>query len=573
MMAKRSDTESKVEIAKRNSDHLRGTLKETLAADQPNFGEDDVQVLKFHGIYQQYDRDDRRAGGKGKGERQYAFMVRVKIPGGRITADQYLALDGVADRLANGTLRITSRQGLQYHGVRKSGLRDTIRGIHETLLSTLAACGDVERNVMACPAPIADGPHREVHALAAAIARELCPQSTAYHEIWLDGEKVELDPPAPANGEPFYGDVYLPRKFKTGITLPDDNSIDVYTQDVGLVAIPEGDRLRGVNLLVGGGLGMTAGKADTFSRKATPLGFVDIPHAVEAVRTVAAIFRDHGNRADRRHARLKYLIEEWGEARFREEFVNRFPHPLHAAVDVGPIAYNDYAGLHPQGDGRYFYGLIVENGRLADVEGGLQYRTALRTLVEELRPGLVLTPAQNVYLTDLPADAGPRIESLLDAHRVPRPQTVSLVRRFALACPALPTCGLALADAERVMPDVLDAFEAELARLGLADARITIRMTGCPNGCARPYTADIGLVGRAPGFYGIYLGGRLAGDRLAEPVRDRVLLADILPTLRPLLEEWRDRRQPDEGFGDYYNRVHGPADERILLTGERAKSQ
>ncbi len=566
-MSKVEKTESKVEIAKRQSRLLRGTIKATLAEENKIFEEDDKQLLKFHGMYQQYDRDARLERGKGKAERDYSFMIRVKIPGGGITADQYLALDAIAGRFANATFRITSRQGLQYHGVLKANLKTTIASINRTLLTTLAACGDVERNVMACPAPLFDAAHRQVHELAAAIAENLCPRSKAYHEIWLNGEKVDLGEDNVGEEEPFYGDVYLPRKLKTGITLPYDNSIDVYTQDIGLIGIPHGDGLRGVNILVGGGLGMTHGKADTFARKGTPLGYVEYDHAVDAVRALAAIFRDHGNRGDRRHARLKYLIEEWGEERFRAEFERRFDHELKPYVDVGRIEYNDYAGPHPQGDGRFFYGLIIENGRILDFEDGRRIRSGLRAVIAELKPGIIFTPAQNLYLSNLSEADITRLEALLTEYGIPRPQQVSNVRRFSLACPALPTCGLALADAERVMPGILDQFETALNELGLADARITIRMTGCPNGCARPYTADIGLVGRAPGFYKIYVGGHLAGDRLTDFFADRVATANIVPTLRPLLIQWRDERQGDEGFGDFYQRVHGSGVDKTMLTG------
>ena len=558
--------ESKVEQAKRASAYLRGTIAQTLAGAGTHFSETDAQLLKFHGSYQQYDRDARQAGGTSRADRVYSFMVRVKIPGGVLTAGQYLALDRLADEAGGGGLRITSRQGCQFHGVGKGDLRPTIAGINTALLATLGACGDVARNVMACPAPLADGPRRAVRALAGQISRELCPRTRAYHEIWLDGEKLDLPGPAEGPQEPFYGDVYLPRKFKIGVTLPDDNSIDVYSQDVGLVALPEHDGLRGVNLLVGGGFGMTHGKADTFARKATPLGYVAIANAVEAVRTIAAIFRDHGNRADRRHARLKYLLEEWGTDRFRDEFCARAPFPVEPSVEIGPIPYQDYVGAHPQGDGRLFYGLIVENGRVRDF-AERRLKTGLRTLITELRSGIIFTPAQNLFLTDLDAAAIPRLEALLDAHDIPRPTQVSNVRRFALACPALPTCGLALADAERVMPGILDEFESELQRLGLADAPITIRMTGCPNGCARPYTADIAFVGRSGETYNIYVGGRLAGDRLVDLYAEKIARDQLLTRLRPLLEEWRDDRQPGEGFGDFYQRVQGRDPAKATLTG------
>jgi len=565
-MPDKPEKESKVEQAKRESNHLRGTVAATLAGDAKCFSGDEANLVKFHGAYQQYDRDARRAGGTGKADREYFFMVRVKIPGGVLTANQYLALDGIARELSGGTLRITSRQDIQLHGVPKGNLKTTIAGINRALLTTLAACGDAVRNVMVCPAPIADEPHRQIRELAFRITRELLPGTRAYHEIWLNGEKIEPPAGKPHDEEPFYGDVYLPRKFKVGVTLPEDNSIDVFTQDIGLIGVVREGAVRGYNVVVGGGLGMTHGKADTFARLATPLGYVDAAYAVEAVRIVAAVFRDHGDRADRRHARLKYVVEKWGMDAFRAEFQRSAEFELQPSIDLGPLAYKDYSGVHPQGDGRHFYGLVIENGRIHDSDGR-RVQSGLRAVIDQLRPGVILTPAQNVILSDLTPDGVRHIEQRLDEFGIPRPDRVSVLRRHALACPALPTCGLAISEAERIMPAVLDEFESELLRLGLADVPFTVRMTGCPNGCSRPYTADVGLVGRAVGYYDIFVGGRLAGDRLVDLYSEKVPTAQILPTLRPLLTEWRDQRRPDEGFGDFCQRVHGTGVPKTILTG------
>ena len=391
--------ESKVEAAKREGRHLRGTIAEQLGVGGSHFEGDDVTLLKFHGTYQQDDRDARKRRDE-SAEKAYAFMVRVALPAGALDAEQYLALEEVADRWANGTLRVTTRQGFQFHGVLKRDLKATIAEVNHRLMTTLAACGDVSRNVMGCPAPVDDEVHQAVRAAARGIAERLRPASKAYHEIWLDGEKQVTT----EEEEPFYGDVYLPRKFKTGVALASDNCVDIWSQDVGLVAIANGRTITGFNVLVGGGLGMTHHKADTTARLAQPLGFVTAEHAVEAVRIVAGIFRDHGNRADRRHARLKYLLAEWGMERFRTEFERRAGFPLAPAVELPSLPYHDHLGRHRQPDGRWFYGIFVQSGRITDT-GGQRLKTALHEIVGRLRPGVRLTGQQNVLLTDLD-DAG-----------------------------------------------------------------------------------------------------------------------------------------------------------------------
>ena len=505
--------ESKVETAKRRSHHLRGTIADTLVSDATHFDHDDIQLLKFHGTYQQDARDQRRnleASGQGKA---YSFMVRVAIPTGAITASQYLALESIADRHANGTLRITTRQGLQFHGVLKEQLKPAIAAINHDLLTTIAACGDVQRNVMGCSAPLADADHAAVRRVAEAVAAELRPSSRAYHEIWLDGERQVT-----TEEEPFYGTQYLPRKFKTAVGLSSDNCVDIYSQDVGLLAIVGRGGLTGFNLLVGGGLGMTHNKGDTTARLAQPLGFVPLEHGVEAVRLVAAIFRDHGNRSDRRHARLKYLLAEWGIERFRDEFQRRASFTLAPAVALPALPFHDHLGRHRQPDGRWFYGVFVQSGRIVDTEGHALKR-ALHAIVERLSPGIHFTGQQNLLLTDLDGAGVEIVERTLRDHGVLPPLELAAIRRYSMACPALPTCGLAVAESERAIPAILDDFEAEIDRLGLREVPITLRMTGCPNGCARPYTADLAFVGRSLGLYNVYIGGGLAGDRLVDLYR------------------------------------------------------
>jgi len=558
--------ESKVESAKRQGRHLRGTIAEQLHDGGSHFEGDDVTLLKFHGTYQQDDRDARKRRDE-SAEKAFAFMVRVALPAGALDADQYLALEEVADRWANGTLRVTTRQGFQFHGVLKRDLKATIAEVNHRLMTTLAACGDVSRNVMGCPAPVDDEVHQAVRAAARGIAQRLRPASKAYHEIWLDGEKQV----STEEEEAFYGDVYLPRKFKTGVALATDNCVDIWSQDVGLVAIANGRTITGFNVLVGGGLGMTHHKADTTARLAQPLGFVTTEHAVEAVRIVASIFRDYGNRIDRRHARLKYLLAEWGMERFRAEFARRAEFPLAPPVELPSLPYHDHLGRHRQPDGRWFYGVFVQSGRITDT-GGQRLKTALHEIVVRLRPGVRLTGQQNVLLTDLD-DAGVKaVEATLRAHGVTPAQELSAARRFSMACPALPTCGLAVADSERAIPELLDRFEAELSALGLRDEPLTIRMTGCPNGCARPYTADIAFVGRSLGLYNVYVGGGLGGDRVVDLFRADVRLDELVDAVRPLLVRWAAERAPGEGLSDFYQRLVGRTVRRTSISGREEPS-
>lgn len=554
--------ESKVEVAKRRGRHLRGTIAETLVSERTHFGHDDISLLKFHGTYQQDDRDARRALEAAGLEKAYSFMVRVAIPAGAVTAEQYLDLERLADGHANGTLRVTTRQGFQFHGVLKGDLKPTIAAINDALLTTISACGDVQRNVMGCAAPLGDADHATVRQVAEAMAAELRPATRAYHEIWLDGEK-QVSTEAE---EPFYRDRYLPRKFKTAVGLSTDNCVDIWSQDVGLLAIVQDGRIQGFNLLVGGGLGMTHNKGDTAARLAQPLGFVPTAHGVEAVRLVAAIFRDHGNRSDRRHARLKYLLAEWGIQRFREEFQQRASFTLGPPVALPPLPFHDHLGRHRQRDGRWFYGVFIQSGRIVD-SGTQRIKTALHQIVTRLRPGIRLTAQQNLLLTDLDAGDIETVEQSLRAHGVTLPAQLSAARRFSMACPALPTCGLAVAESERAIPEILDQFEAELDGLGLRDAPLTIRMTGCPNGCARPYTADLAFVGRSLGLYNVYVGGGLAGDRLVDLYRADVPVAELLATLQPLLHRWAAERAAGEGLGDFYQRLMGLRAVRTVVTG------
>lgn len=542
---------TKLEAIKETSRGLRGRLPDEVDSQADHFEEAEKQLLKFHGIYQQDDRDQR------KGGKVYQFMVRSRIPGGHLTAEQYLAHDALADRYGNRTLRVTTRQGFQLHGVLKGDLKSTLSEINRSLITTLSACGDVVRNVMWSPSPEARPLYAAIREVADALAEATLPATRAYHEVWIDGEKAYSGQDVaaePAEDDPLYGPRYLPRKFKIGVAYPGDNSVDVYTQDVGLIAVAEGETLRGFNLLVGGGLGMTHKKPNTFPRLADPLAFVTPEEAVSVVRHVIGIQRDEGDRTNRRHARMKYLIHDWGLDRFREELERRLGYRLAPPAETPPLQLDLYLGWHAQGDGRHWLGLSVENGRIQDV-GDFRLKTALRRLAETYRPGIRLTPNHDVLLTDLRDEDRAGIEALLAEHGVALPDRLSQARTHAMACPAMPTCGLAIAESERVMPDVMDALERELEALGLGEETLTIRMTGCPNGCARPYVADLGFVGRSLDQYTVFVGGRPDGTRLNAPFADLVPLDEIASTVRPLFVLFQRDRRPEESFGDFCHRT------------------
>jgi sulfite reductase (ferredoxin) len=572
---------SAVEVYKETSGQLRGSIAEELHGGADHFNEQNKNLLKFHGSYQQEDRDARKNRARTGVGKHYMFMVRCKIPGGRLTAAQYLAIDELAGAHANGTVRFTTRQGIQLHGVLKKDLKETIAGINHYLLTTLGACGDVERNVMACPAPHCHtGVHAQLQHTAALLAAHLAPRTAAYHEIWLNGRKIEdggsriedreerearsasegsFDPSSsilhpPSSEEPLYGKTYLPRKFKTGLALPEDNCIDVYAQDLGLLAIVEGGAVAGYNVLVGGGMGMTHGNANTFPFLAKPICYVPAEEVIGAAEAVIKLFRDHGNRADRKRARIKYLVHDWGVEKFREVLAGYLDGPLLPPRTVEVSGFEPHLGWHGQGDGKWYYGLSVENGRVKD-EGTFRLRSALRVLMQRLRPELRITPLQDLLLCGLDASARDEIERTLAQHGVLPPERLTPVQKYSLACPAIPTCGLALTESERALPGIIDRLEAELRRLGLEQEKLSVRMTGCPNGCARPYQSDIGLVGRSGDKYTVFVGGRLLGDRLNFPLRDLVPLGEIVPLLLPLLERFRQERQGGESFGEYCYRL------------------
>jgi sulfite reductase (ferredoxin) len=542
---------SKVELIKEASNFLRGSLAEELAQDVPNFSEDNAVLLKTHGMYQQHNRDIRG------GPKEHSIMIRCRIPAGQLSAGQYLVMDEIASRYANGTIRLTTRETIQYHGVLKGSLKKTLREIDALLLTTLGACGDVVRNVTACPAPFHSRTHIRLTEYARRLSENFLSRSNAYHEIWLDGEKVDLSQPA-EKIEPFYGKTYLPRKFKIGIAYPGDNCVDIYTDDLGLVAILEGDELKGFNVLVGGGLGMTHAQPETFPRLSDPLGFVTLDQVIPAAEQILAVYRDNGNRANRKHARIKYLIHDWGIDRFRIEVEARLGWKFAPSAPLPPFETHLHLGWQAQGDGRYFYGISIENGRILD-KGNFRLKTALAKIVREFEPGIAFTASQDILLTNLPADAHAPIETILREHGVLLPHELSFVQLHSIACVALPTCSLAITEAERALPALIDRLEQELASLSLEQEKIVIRMTGCPNGCARPYVADIGLVGRSLNKYSVFLGGRIDGTRLNVLYKDLVPYDTLVETLVPLFVLFKNERQGKETFGDFCAR-RGVAD-------------
>lgn len=551
------------EQVKATSGGLRGTLPDELANSDSFLSEAGKLLIKFHGSYQQENRDARKAAGRGA-EKEYSFMIRSKLPGGQLTPAQYLVHDQISSDYGDGTIRLTTRQGIQFHGVIKGELRDTIRTLNAALVTTFGACGDVVRNVMCCPAPTVDPERRAVQAFASTLSDALLPRTKAYHQIWVEGESI-IDEEA----EPLYGQTYLPRKFKVGIALPGDNCVDIYTHDVGLVAVFNADQtLAGFNLLVGGGMGMTHNDEDTFPRLGDVIGFITPDQALQTVQAVVTIHRDFGDRTNRKHARIKYVLHEWGVARFREELQNRLPFPVQDARPMPAFTIQDHLGWNDQGDGKLFLGLPIENGRIADRDSA-RTRSGLRAIIDRFQTPLRLTAQQNILLTDIdPADR-PTIDGLLAEYGIVTVEQISGVRRTGIACPALPTCPLAIAEAERALPGILDKLEVVMTEVGLANEPIIVRMTGCPNGCTRPYMAEIGFVGRSLNKYTVYLGGNPSGTRLAEPFLDLIGMNDLTETLRPVLAHYHNLRDPGEALGDFVWRV-GFDSLRALVRTEKA---
>ncbi|HET6387913.1 NADPH-dependent assimilatory sulfite reductase hemoprotein subunit [Hyphomicrobium sp.] len=552
-----TDKRSKNEIIKEHSHQLRGTLAEgLLKVETGAIAEDDQQLIKFHGSYIQDDRDVRGERGKKKLEKAYSFMIRLRIPGGVVTAKQWIGLDTIASTYANGTMRLTTRETFQFHGVIKSNLKRTMQSFHNICLDTLAACGDVNRNVMTAANPYLSKAHQKAYDLGKAISEHLLPRTGAYHEIWLEGEKVEdASRPAKKDEEPIYGVHYLPRKFKVVVAVPPDNDVDIYAHDLGFIAVVEKGEVVGWNVTVGGGMGMTHGDVNTFPRTADLLGFCTPEQAIAVAEQVVTVQRDWGNRENRARARLKYTIEDRGLDNFRDEVEKRLgfklgaPRPFTFTGTGDKIGWRQTLDAKKASEKMWHLTLFVENGRIKD-KPGYALRSALREIAELGICSFVCTANQNVILANVNAKAKAKIEAIFAAHGVSLDVSSGL-RRNAMSCVALPTCGLALAEAERFLPDLVTALEESLDRAGLNDDDIVIRMTGCPNGCARPYLAEIGLVGRNPGLYNLYLGAAFNGSRLSKLYAQDVDKQRIVSLLEPLFISYSKEREDGEHFGDF----------------------
>ncbi|MEN9205020.1 MAG: NADPH-dependent assimilatory sulfite reductase hemoprotein subunit [Thermostichales cyanobacterium DRC_bins_46] len=579
---------SKVEALKQASHFLRDPLAREIGQDSSHFSEAAVQILKFHGSYQQDDRDSRQERRQAGLERDYRMMLRTRQPGGYMPAPLYLTLDRLADRYGYGTLRLTTRQTIQLHGILKKDLKTVIQEIVAEMGSTLATCGDINRNVMACPAPFKNKPaYVHAHTYARKLADLLAPHTGAYYELWIDDQPIEIPPmdadvqaarqqlppkvALPGSPEPLYGATYLPRKFKCAITVPEDNSVDIYSQDIGLIVITgKGGDLLGFNVVVGGGMGRTHGKEETFPLLAQPLGFVRPEQIYGLVQAIVAVQRDHGNRSDRKQARMKYLVHQWGIKKFRqtvETYWGEKLKPFRPLPPVQPRLDLGYLGWHEQGDGKLFLGISVLNGRIQD-SPERQLKTALRRITESFAYPLQLAPTQDLLITEVEPQHRHPIDQILRECGVLPPSRPLLA--WSMACPALPTCGLAITESERYLPQVLQDLEKLLQELHLEHEPLVVRMTGCPNGCARPYLAEIGLVGVQPGAYQLWLGGSPRGDRLAQLFLDKVPGEAILATLRPLLTNFAQERYSQESFGDFCVR-YGWERLRQLLAGNTAR--
>jgi sulfite reductase (ferredoxin) len=548
---------SAAEQAKIAGNYLRGTLSEELANGESVFSKSAVGVLKFHGVYQQDDRDLRKLG-----EKQYSAMVRVGVPGGVLTPEQYLTLDRLAD-IGDGSLRITTRQDIQYHYVPKARLQELIRGLNESYLGTLAACGDVVRNVVSCPAPFVNEQRQELQPTVLYISRSLKPKTTAYYDIWVNGEKVaSSEGVGESEVEPLYGPTYLPRKFKIGFAFPGDNTTDVYANDIGVIPQYADGRLTGFTILAGGGMGQSAGVKASHPRLASPICSIgpDREELLEVCKAMVTIHRDFGNRSNRKLARLKYVLDDWGVERFKQELDSRVGRELAPPRTLSWHRSNDYLGWHRQtvdADGRpvWFVGVRVVSGRVRNFDASNRIRSGIRAAVEKYRLGVRLTSQQNLYLAGVRDADRADVAAVLSAHGIAAPEALPPVLRHAISCPALPTCGQAITESERAMPGIVAELQDELNRAGLPNEVVHLRTSGCPNGCSRPYTAEVGIVGASVNMYTIYLGASSLGTRLGQVFAQNVKREAIIGTIRPVIDLYRESRQPAESFGDFCNRI------------------
>ena len=539
---------SNVEIIKENSNGLRGSIAEGLRKETDHFSHEDYQILKFHGIYQQDDRDLRQQLKKEGKDKKYIFMIRTKNPGGELSPEQWEVLNEISDQCADGTLRITTRQDIQFHGVGKKNLKKAIQLLNSEQISTYGACGDGNRNTVACPvSDIRKESSFDGQKWAKLITEQLSYKSKAYYEVWVDGERITTQDD---EAETIYGKTYLPRKFKIGVGHPDDNCIDVHTHDIGIVPVLS-ERLLGFNLMVGGGLGTTHRQAKTYPRLGDPIAFVEPARLLDAVTRIVEFQRDHGDRADRKHARLKYVVEEWGVQRVRKELEARLGYELSGPKPVKLKNIDHHLGWHEQNTrGLWYVGIFVENGRVKDTKEN-RMKKGLREIVRNFRPGIRLTPLQDLVLTNIPEGKIEELKTELKRYGIKTEKEYSPLRTSSMACPALPTCGLALAEAERYLPSLID----ELEKRGYGNKDIKMRMSGCPNSCSRPPVAEIGIIGTSPHKYNIYLGGNYEGTRLNklfEENADDSMLADRISSLIDLYNHMKNK---DERFGDFCDRT------------------
>jgi len=539
------------ETLKKESDYLRGTIAEGLLDPLTGgLGARDQKLTKFHGLYQQDDRDLREERRRQKLEPAYQFMVRVRLPGGVCQPDQWLMLDRLADDHGNGTLRLTTRQTFQFHGVLKRGLKPLQRGLNQVMLDSIAACGDDTRGVMCAINPALSHIHSEIYGLAKAASNHMTWKSGAYHEIWLDGELKERS----GKEEPFYGPTYMPRKFKIGFAVPPSNDIDVYTQDLGYIAIVEDGELMGFNVSIGGGMGRTDNDHRTYPRLGDVICYIPKADMLTMSEVVASIQREYGNRADRSQARFKYTVDKQGLDWMRAEMERRMGRKLEDPRPYEFTSNGDTYGWAEGDNGNWHFTLFIEDGRVADHEG-YHLKSGLRAIAEAHQGTMRVTPNQNLIIADIPPAEKDRIAALLDEYGITASIEKSVLRRNAMACVAFPTCGLAMAESERYMPTLITKLEAILAENGLSDVPIVTRMSGCNNGCSRPYVAEIGFSGRAPGKYNLYLGGGHHGQRLARMYLENVAEPEILEALSGMIRHFAAERAEGEHFGDFVIRA------------------
>lgn len=533
---------------KTRSNYLRGTIKEGLAdLSTGSMSEDDQQLLKFHGTYQQDDRDLRPHRRKHKLDKAYSFMIRIRVPGGVATPQQWLETDRMATQFANGTIKLTTRQAFQFHGIIKSNLKRTIAEINQTAMDTIAACGDVNRNVMCNPNPYLSDVHEKVLKISQNISDHLTPATRAYHEIWLDGEKVES---SEEDYEPIYGKTYLPRKFKITIAVPPSNDVDIYANCLSFIAIVEEGELVGFNVAVGGGMGMTHGDEKTYPRLADVIGFCTPEQVNDVAEKVVLVQRDFGCRTERKHARMKYTVDDFGADGILKKINEYLGYELGPVRDFRFEDNGDRFGWVEGINGKFNLTLFIQGGRVLDTPA-YPMRTGLREIAKIHDGDFRLTANQNLMIANVSAEKRPEIEKLLEEYGMKDSHEKSALRLNSMACVALPTCALSLAEAERYLPDLLTELEEVIEEAGLRHDAITIRMTGCPNGCARPYISEIGFVGRSPGCYNVYLGGGFAGQRLSKMYRENFPGGEVKELLAPIIRRYAKEREKGERFGDF----------------------